>query len=209
MPSRAEVEQKAKPRTVVEEIERFITPEGQRKVEEFMAEPCDDNFDINEALDQCNEDSVLAMRGWPAEDVALWRRICQLATDQPKVQPDMDGERFARILSAEKCPTPLDVALMCDAFGVTAAWLLTGDEHGLCEGTHKVLYESVEAGRRQVEELKAALNRLRAEHAKCPGAHNIETTFFSEAEGCDLVVCSCGWTYDAEEQCPGIGEVDA
>lgn len=140
-------------------------------------------------------------------DVALWRRICQLATDQPHVQPDMEPERFARILSTEKRPTSLDLAQICDAFGVTDAWLLTGDDHGLCEGTHAALRKEVEAGRREIDELKAALNRLRVQHAKCTGAHDIAQTYFSEDEGCDLSECSCGWTYDAEEQCPGIGEI--
>ena len=138
------------------------------------------------------------------EYVAMWRRICGLATDQPQVRPDMDGEPFA-----EKRPSTLDLALICEAFGVTDAWLLTGDDHGLCEGTHAVLYESVNAGRSEIAELKAALNRLRAEHAKCLGAHEVVKTYFSENEGCDLAVCSCGWTYDAEEECPGVGEIDA
>lgn len=67
------------------------------------------------------------------EGVAMWRRICQLATDQPGVQPDMDGERFARILSGEKRPTTTDLALIAVAFGVTDRWLLTGGEHGVFE----------------------------------------------------------------------------
>lgn len=66
--------------------------------------------------------------------VAMWRRICGLATDQPHVHPDMDCERFARILSAEKRPSTLDLALICEAFGVTDEWLLTGNDCDLDAG---------------------------------------------------------------------------
>ena len=142
------------------------------------------------------------------EDTALWRRICQLATDQPNVQPDMEPEHFVRILSAERTPRPLEFAAICEAFGVTDAWLLTGDDHGLCDETHAALRKDIEAGRPEITEWKKALNRLRIQHANCPGAHDILDTFHSEADGCDMVVCACGWVYDAEEQCPGVGEIN-
>jgi hypothetical protein len=72
MPSRAEVEQVEaspaaakipKPRTTAEEIEYFITPEGRRMVEEFMAEPGDDDFDVREVLAQNLDDAVAKMVG--------------------------------------------------------------------------------------------------------------------------------------------------
>lgn len=59
---------------------------------------------------------------------ALWRRICQVATDRPDVQPDMEPERFARILSREKRPSTTDLALIAVAFGVTVPWLVTGED---------------------------------------------------------------------------------
>lgn len=60
----------------------------------------------------------------------LWRRIHQLATDQPDVRPDIDPERFARILSHEKRPSTTDLALIADAFDVTVPWLVTGNDEG-------------------------------------------------------------------------------
>lgn len=67
MPSRAEVEALGapvpRPRTTAEHIEFFITPEGRRMVEEFMAEPCDDGFDIREVLTQNLDDALAGMVG--------------------------------------------------------------------------------------------------------------------------------------------------
>lgn len=56
----------------------------------------------------------------------LCSRIKQVATDQPDVQPDIEAERFARILSHEKRPSTTDLALIATAFGVTVPWLVTG-----------------------------------------------------------------------------------
>lgn len=109
---------------------------------------------------------------------ALWRRICQAATDQPDVQPDMEPERFARILSREKRPSALDVAQIADAFNVTVSWLLTGSDHGMCEGTIAALQEDLRRGfeysRRQDEEiadLKQQLIDVRGHESGCEDRH--------------------------------------
>lgn len=108
----------------------------------------------------------------------LWSRIDQVATDRPDVKPDMEPERFARILSREKRPSALDVAQVADAFGVTVSWLLTGDDHGMCEGTIAALQEDLRLGfeysRRQDEEiadLKRQLLDTRGHDDGCEGGH--------------------------------------
>lgn len=65
------------------------------------------------------------------EWTALWRRICQIATDQPDVQPDMEPARFTQIRSHKKRPSTTDLALIADAFGVTVPWLVTGADENV------------------------------------------------------------------------------
>lgn len=58
----------------------------------------------------------------------LCSRIKQVATEQPDVRPDMEPERFVRILSREKRPSTTDLALIAVAFDVTVPWLVTGND---------------------------------------------------------------------------------
>lgn len=166
------------------ELDKFITPEIQAKADAFIADCAgeSDDVDMDEVVRQNLADHEAALPGRPAEPdddwTALWRRICQVATDQPRVQPDMEPERFVRILSREKRPSALDVAQIADAFGVTVSWLLTGDDHGMCEGTIAALQEDLRRGfeysQRQealIAGLKQQLLDARGHEAACKGGH--------------------------------------
>lgn len=115
----------------------------------------------------------------PEDDwTALRRRICQVATDQPDVRPDMEPEQFVRILSHEKRPSSLDVAQIADAFSVTVSWLLTGDDHGMCEGTIAALqadlrrgFEYAQQQDRLIADLKQQLLDARGHQDGCEGGH--------------------------------------
>lgn len=168
-----------------EDVDRFLTDEGRLLVDQFMAEPLaeeDDDVDMNEVVRQNLADHEAALTGSatkPNNDwTFLWRRICQVATDQPDVQPDMDPERFARILSHEKRPSSLDVAQIADAFSVTVSWLLTGDDHGMCEGTIAALqadlrrgFEYTQQQDRLIADLKQQLLDARGHQDGCEGGH--------------------------------------
>lgn len=146
-----------------ENLDRFTTPASRALVDQFVtdADAEDNDVDMDEVIRQNLADYEATLTGKPAEFdddwTALWRRICQVATDQPGAQPDMEPEQFARILAREKRPSTTDLALIADAFGVTVAWLLTGDDHGMCEGTIAALQEELRLGfehsRRQDEEI--------------------------------------------------------
>lgn len=168
-----------------EDLDQFMTDESRALVEKFIAETAGepDDFDMNEVIRQNLADHAAAIHGAePAvEDdwAPLWRRICQAATDRPDAQPDMDPERFARILSRKKRPSALDVSLIAEAFGVTVAWLLTGDDHGLCEGTIASLQEDIRRGfersqrqDEQIASLKQQLLDLRGHESGCEGDHS-------------------------------------
>lgn len=108
----------------------------------------------------------------------LWGRICQLAADQPDVQPAMEQDRLVQIRSGEKRPSSLDLAQIADAFGVTVAWLLTGDDHGMCEGAIAALQEDLRRGfeytqqqDQQIAELKQQLLDARGHEDGCEGDH--------------------------------------
>lgn len=165
-----------------EELDRFLTDEGRRTVQQFTADyHGPDDVDMGEVIRQNLADHEAALTGRrPGDDwTPLWRRICQLATDQPDTQPDMeDPERFELVLSREKRPSSLDLALIATAFGVTVSWLLTGDDHGMCEGTIAALQEEVRRGleysQRQDEEIASLRQQLL--HARgydngCEGGH--------------------------------------
>lgn len=195
-----------------EDLERLLTDEGRAKVAAFVAE-CEaesDDVDLNQAFAQNLADHAAVYD--PAPEPALWNdiasRINQVALAQATVRPDMDPERFTELLLQKRTPNSLDLALIAEAFNVTVPWLATGDDHAWCEDTVASLQEELAAERRRTSELKQALVRMRAAHASCPGAHVPVETYFSEDEGCDLTECSCGWTYGAEEECPGIGGDD-
>lgn len=196
-----------------EDLGRFLTDEGRAKVAAFVAE-CEaegDDFDLNEVIARNLADhaAVYDNAPEPASRSGIASRINQVAVAQATVRPDMDPERFTELLLQKRTPTSLDLALIADAFKVTVPWLVTGDDHAWCEDTLTSLHEELVAERCRTAELKQALVRMRAAHARCPGAHVRIKTYFSEDEGCDLTECSCGWTYDAEETCPGIGGDDA
>lgn len=149
-----------------EDLDRFMTPASRALVDQFMAEASDedDDVDMDEVIRQNLADHEAALTGKQAEPdddwAALWRRICHVATDQPHVQPDMEPERLARILSRKKRPSALDVALIADAFGVTVSWLLTGDDHGMCEGTIAALQDEIRLCTERIRTLEADLPKL-------------------------------------------------
>jgi transcriptional regulator with XRE-family HTH domain len=155
---------------------------------------------------------------------ALWRRICQVATDQPGVQSDMEPERFARILNREKRPSSLDLAQIADAFGVTVAWLLTGSDHGMCEGTIAALQGELRLCTERIRALEADLPDLVSMccHQAYPVTHTMACRnyagpidhwrVYSVPDIADLTVrglaeCTCGVRYPAAGvDCPNRAE---
>lgn len=205
--------QRVRIRAAREDLERFLTDEGRAKVDAFVAK-CEaegnDNVDLNQAFAQnlADDAAVYDNAPEPAPRSGIASRINQAALAQATVRPDMDPERFTELLLQKRTPNSLDLALIAEAFNVTVPWLVTGDDHAWCEDTVASLQEELAAEQHRTAELKQALVRMRAAHAGCPGAHLSVETYYSEEQGCDLTECSCGWTYDAEEECPGIGDGD-
>lgn len=210
-----------------EDLEKFMTPDGRALVDQFMAQSLakkDDDVNMDKVVRQNLADHEAALTGRPAEPdddwAPLWSRIKQVATDQPAVQP----EQFARILSHEKRPSTLDLALIADTFGVTVPWLLTGDDHGMCAGTIAALQDELRLRTERIRVLEADLPNLVSmccrqvyggPHAMaCPNYSGPidHWRVYSVPDAADLTArglaeCTCGVRYPAAGgACPNAAE---
>lgn len=132
-----------------EDLDRFTTDTSRGMVAQFIAESADedDHVDMDEVVRQNLADHEAALAGnrpEPADDwTALRGQISKAVAGRPDVRPDIEPERLAQILAGEKRPSSLDVVQIASAFGVTVSWLLTGSDHGMCEGTIAALQEEL------------------------------------------------------------------